>query len=158
MKDIFLAIGFLLILAAPIAALGWLVYRSVKRGGGGDDYSLKITGVNAGLVLALVLTVTLGCGWLGKKQEPGQNLPKTQKFREVRTSGTITSANTGGSCMKKINGVMKTMPEVGFSYSVGGVSYNGTGCANGSSPAVGTKVEVCYITTTPPTAEICSTP
>ena len=119
---------------------------------------LKITGANAALVLVLTLTVTLGCGWLGKKQEQVQDLQKIQKFKELRTTGTITSVNTGGSCMKKINGAMKTFPQVGFSYSVDSAKYDDTGCAYDTALTVGAKVEVCYTTTTPPTAEICSTP
>ena len=119
---------------------------------------LKITGVNAALVLSLILTVTLGCGWLGKKQEQVQDLPKIEKFKELRTSGTITTLNTGGSCMKKINGAMKSFPQVGFSYSVDGAKYDDTGCAYDAALTVGAKVDVCYTTTTPPKAEICSTP
>ena len=119
---------------------------------------LKITGANAALVLGLILSVTLGCGLFGKKQEQVQDLQKIQKFKEMRTTGTITSANTGGSCMKKINGAMKSFPQVGFSYSIDGANYEDTGCAYDSALSVGAKVDVCYTTTTPPKAEICSTP
>jgi hypothetical protein len=40
MRDIIIGIGFLIILAAPIVALGWLIYRLIK-GSGGNDYSIK---------------------------------------------------------------------------------------------------------------------
>ncbi len=119
---------------------------------------LKIAGANAALVLALIVSVTLGCGWLGKKQQQTQNVQKIEKFKELRTTGTITSVNTGGSCMKKINGAMKTFPQVGFSYTVDGAKYDDTGCAYDSTLTVGAKVDVCYTTTTPPKAEICSSP
>ena len=40
MRDLIFGIGFLLILAAPIVGLGWLVYRFIE-GSGGNDYSIK---------------------------------------------------------------------------------------------------------------------
>ncbi len=40
MRDIIFGLGFLLIFAAALAALGWVVYRLVK-GSGNYDYSIK---------------------------------------------------------------------------------------------------------------------
>jgi hypothetical protein len=40
MRDIIFGLGFLLILVAPVAAIGWIIYRFVK-GSSGNDYTIK---------------------------------------------------------------------------------------------------------------------
>ena len=40
MREILFILVYLIILAAPLAGLAWLIYRLVK-GNKGDDYSIK---------------------------------------------------------------------------------------------------------------------
>lgn len=115
----------------------------------------KTAGANALLGFALILTVGLGCRGLNKRTANQGNQP-TQISKELRTSGTITSANTGGSCAKKINGEIVRSPQVSFSYSVDGKNYTSLGCTYNPQTTVGTRINVCYSASSPAAAKPCS--
>lgn len=112
-------------------------------------------GANAALGLALIIAVTLGCGLFTKKQTV-PTTPPLQISRELRTTGTVTSASTGGSCSKKVDGKFVTTPQIGFSYSVDGRDYTSVGCTYDPKTAVGAKINVCYTTTSAAGAKPCS--
>jgi hypothetical protein len=79
-----------------------------------------------------------------------------QVSKELRTSGTVTSANSGGFCAKKINGQIVRSPQVGFSYSVDGKSYTSVGCTYNPQTTVGTRINVCYSSSSAAGAKPCS--
>jgi len=115
----------------------------------------KTVGINAVLGLALIFTVGIGCRGL-KKREPIDINQPTRISRELRTSGTVTSANSGGFCAKKINGQMVRSPQVAFSYSVEGKTYTSVGCTYDPQTAVGTRINVCYSSLSAAGAKPCS--
>jgi hypothetical protein len=115
----------------------------------------KTVGANAALGLMLILAVVLGCGNWKKRKQVQSNQP-LQISKELRTVGTITSANTGGGCTKKINGQFVTSPQVGFSYSVDGKSYTSVGCTYDPKTTVGTRVNICYSSSSPASGKPCS--
>ena len=115
----------------------------------------KTLGINAVLGLALIFTVGIGCRGLKKRQAINISQP-TQISKELKTSGTVTSANTGGSCAKKINGQMVRSAQVGFSYAVDGKSYTSVGCTYNPETTVGTRINVCYSSASPAGAKPCS--
>jgi len=114
----------------------------------------KTAGANVALGLMLILAGGLGCRGLNKRQTSQSNQP-LQISKELKTSGTITSANTGGSCAKKINGQIVRSAQVGFSYSVDGKSYASVGCTYDPQTTVGTRVSVCYDPSSPAGAKPC---
>jgi hypothetical protein len=115
----------------------------------------KTAGINAALGLALIFAVGMGCRGLNKRTAT-QNNQSMQISKELRTSGTVTSANTGGSCAKKINGEIVRSPQVGFSYAVDGKSYTSIGCTYNPQTTVGTRINVCYSSSSPASAKPCS--
>ena len=121
--------------------------------------SMKISATtaaaNAVIGLALIFAVGLGCRGLNKRTAT-QNNQSMQISKELRTTGTITSANTGGSCAKKINGEIVRSPQVGFSYSVDGKNYTSVGCTYNPQTTVGTRINVCYSSSSPASAKPCS--
>ena len=115
----------------------------------------KTARANAALGLALMLAVVLGCGNF-KKRQANQSDQTIKISKEAKTSGTVTSADAGGFCAKKINGQMVRSPQVGFSYSVDGKSYTSVGCTYNPQTAVGTRINVCYNSSSPAGAKPCS--
>lgn len=115
----------------------------------------KTAGANAALGFALMLAVVLGCGNF-KKHQANQNDQPIKISKETRTSGTVTSADSGGFCVKKINGQMVRSPQVGFSYSVDGKNYTSVGCTYNPQTVVGTRISVCYSSSSPAGAKPCS--
>ena len=110
---------------------------------------------DAALGLALIVAVALGCGKFRKGQSSRTTQP-LQTFQELKTGGTITSADTGGTCAKNFNGQMMRSPQVGFSYSVDGKNYTSVGCTYNPQTAVGAKINVCYNSSSPMNAKPCS--
>ena len=88
--------------------------------------------------LVLIAAAALGCGKF-KKGQSSQTTQPLQTFQELKTGGTITSANTGGTCAKNFNGQKVRSPQVGFSYTVDGKSYESVGCTYNPQTAVGAK-------------------
>jgi len=115
----------------------------------------RTAGASAVLGLALIFAVGLGCRGLNKRTANQSNQPM-KIFKELKTSGTVTSANAGGSCAKKINGVIVRSPQVGFSYSVDGKSYTSVGCTYNPQTMVGARIDVCYNSSSPASAKPCS--
>jgi hypothetical protein len=115
----------------------------------------KTARANAALGLALILAVVLGCGISKRRQSVQSNQPILIS-KELRVSGTVTSANTGGMCAKKINGEIVRSSQVGFSYSVDGKSYTSVGCTYNPLTAVGAKISVCYNSSAPAGAKPCT--
>ena len=116
---------------------------------------IRTNGVNIALAISLILTVALGCNGL-RRNRTTQTNPPFQTFKELKTTGTITSANTGGTCMKNINGQSVRTPQVGFSYTVDGKSYESVGCTYNPQTTVGAKINVCYNSSSPTSAKPCS--
>lgn len=128
--------------------------REALKGFEMQKENIKTAGVNVALGLMLILAGGLGCRGLNKRQTSQSNQP--QIYREQKTSGTITSANTGGSCAKKIDGQIVRSAQVEFSYSVDGKSYTSVGCTYDPQTTVGTRVSVCYNPSAPAGAKPCS--
>ena len=120
-----------------------------------ERLNAKTVGINAVLGLALIVGVGLGCRGLNKRTAT-QNNQSLQISKELRTSGTVTSANTGGSCAKKIDGQIVRSAQVGFSYSVDGKNYTSVGCTYNPQTTVGTRINVCYSSSSPAGAKPCS--
>lgn len=124
----------------------YLITKLTKR------VNAKNVSVNAVLGLAIIFTVGIGCRGLKKHQA----INISQSTQIVKTTGTVTSANTGGSCAKKINGQIVRSSQIGFSYSVAGSSYTSVGCTYDPQTTVGTRISVCYSSSSPAGAKPCS--
>ncbi|GEM_PF-3588927 len=119
-----------------------------------ERMNARTAGVSAVLGFALIFAVGLGCRGLNKRTANQSNQPM-KIFKELKTSGTVTSTNLGGSCAKKINGVIVRSSPVGFSYSVDGKSYTSTGCTYNPQTMVGARIDVCYNSSSPASAKPC---
>ena len=119
-----------------------------------ERINTRAAGATALLGFALILAVGIGCRGLNKRSANQSSQPM-KVFKELKTTGTVTSTNVGGSCAKKINGVIVRSSPVGFSYSVDGQSYTSTGCTYNPQTMVGSRIDVCYNSSSAASAKPC---